>query len=150
MSCPAGFRRLSWTLLCRSAFPGRRVCVRKRGRRIMENRLAWAKVAIPAISLLLFVPAAHAVIKALTPLRAFLSDSQFIVIAKVEKLLPDRPGMILAVAEDLKGKAPFRKLAINLKGDTDAQKQKESEQLFKRLAPDLPLVLFVNHRGKRF
>jgi outer membrane protein assembly factor BamB len=108
------------------------------------------RLALSVVCLSLLAPAAHAVIKALTPLRAFLSDSQFIVIAKVEKLLPDRPGMVLTVAHDLKGKAPFRKLAVNLRGDTEAQKQKESEQLFKRLAPDLPVVLFVNHRGKRF
>jgi len=107
-------------------------------------------MSLVLLGVLLLAPAAHAVIKALMPLRSALGANQFIFIAKVEKLLPERPGMILAVAEDLKGKAPFRSLAVNLKGDRDSQKDKDTERLLRRLAPELPVVLFVFHRGKQF
>ncbi len=95
-------------------------------------------------------PVALGVITALTPLKAFLSDSQFIAVVKVEKLLPEKPAMILTVAEELKGKTPFSRLRVNLTGDKEAEKEKHLPQLLKRLAPELSLVLFINKRGNVF
>src|SRR5438445_12939128 len=86
-------------------FQGRQAALRWDRMAALEGegrRMKNVKLTVSVVILLLLGPAAHAVIKALTPLRAFLADSQFVVIAKVEKLLPDRPGIILAVAEDLK------------------------------------------------
>src|SRR5262249_10864280 len=71
-------------------------------------------------------------------------------VAKVDKLVPTAPGVMLTVAEDLKGKAPFRSLAVNLKGDRDSQKTKDTERLLKRLAPNLPLILFIHQNEKTF
>src|SRR5262249_27621974 len=50
--------------------------------------------------------------------------------------------------EDVKGKAAFRRLAVNLKGDADAAKNKQTPQLLKRLAPKLPLVVFAAEQNK--
>jgi hypothetical protein len=86
-------------------------------------------------------------ITALLPLKDILSTNEFILIAKVEKIFAGKPAVVLAVAEDLKGKAPFRKLPIALTGDSEAKKEKQVPLLLKRLAPDLPLILFVSPRG---
>ena len=56
--------------------------------------------------------------------------------------------MVLAVDEVLKGKPTFKKLAVNLAGDADSREKKETPLLLKRVAPKLPLVLFVNQNGK--
>src|SRR5713226_3401725 len=116
----------------------------------MDKCWSWGKTNLLGLTFLLFVPMVHAVITVLIPLRASLAVNQFIVVAKVDKLYPETPGVTLAVAEDLKGKAPFRKLAVNLKGDRDSQKTKDTQRLLKRLAPDLPLILFVHQGEKQF
>ena len=56
--------------------------------------------------------------------------------------------MVLAVDEVLKGKPTFKKLAVNLTGDADSQKKKETPVVLKRVAPKLPLLLFVNQNDK--
>jgi outer membrane protein assembly factor BamB len=91
---------------------------------------------------------AHGVITALTPLSKILKEQPFICVVKVESLDPKQPAAILAVTDDLKGKLPFRRLPVKLTGDTDARKLDEPAQLLRRLAPDLPVVLFANKRGK--
>jgi outer membrane protein assembly factor BamB len=99
---------------------------------------------------LLLVAPAQAVITALTPLGPVLKEMTFIFVAKVEAIDPDRPALVLAVDEDLKGKAPFRKLAVSLKGDSEAAKGKQVPQLLKRIAVKLPLVLFVIQRERNY
>src|SRR5262249_2267512 len=89
----------------------------------------------------------HAVITAPPALQAVLANYPLILVAKVEKIYPEKPAMVLAVAEDLKGKAAFRSLPINLKGSEEAQKEKHTEILLKRLAPDVPVILFISPRG---
>src|SRR5947207_91737 len=103
-----------------------------------------------AVALVVFVTAspAYGVITRLTPLKDVLAEGQFIFSAKVEKLDPDKPSVVLIVDDDLKGKAPFRRLPINLKGDSEADKGKHTPQLLKRLALELPVVVFANERGK--
>src|SRR5438552_4060371 len=104
----------------------------------MDKRWSWGKTILLGLTFVLVAPAVHAVIKVLIPLRASLAVNQFIVVAKVDKLYPKTPGVTLSVAEDLKGKAPFRNLAVNLKGDKDSHKSNDTERLLKRLAPELP------------
>src|SRR5262249_12393261 len=82
-------------------------------------------------------------------LRDVLEKSTFILVVKVETIDPDRPSVVLEVDEDLKGKAPFRRLPVNLKGDSEAAKKKDTPNLLKRLAPKLPLVLFFNQMGDK-
>jgi outer membrane protein assembly factor BamB len=93
---------------------------------------------------------AQGYITALYPLKNVLAGGQFIFMAKVEKIDPDKPALILEVIEKLKGQSPFDKLPMNLTGDSEGQKSKHTPQLLKRLATDLPVVVFVNQRGKRY
>src|SRR5690242_10738202 len=91
---------------------------------------------------------ADAVIMEKLELKKVLADSQYIVLAKVDQLYPEKPAMILTLSEDLKGKSPFARLPTNLKGDKEAEQHKHVPQLLRRLAPDLPLVLFIHHNDK--
>jgi outer membrane protein assembly factor BamB len=93
---------------------------------------------------------ARALITRLLPLSEMLEDSPFIFTATVESVDADRPALILAVDENLKGKAPFAKVPILLKGDAEAARSKQVPQLLRRVAPKLPLVLFVVQREKDF
>jgi outer membrane protein assembly factor BamB len=116
----------------------------------MQRYLAWAGGLVLGMGLILADRPAQAVIMRLTPLAEVLSKEDFIFTAKVDSLDPDKPALVLTVDEDLKGKAPFRKLAVSLKGDSDAEKEKQTPQLLKRLAPNLQLILFANERGKNY
>ncbi len=107
------------------------------------------RTTLAGVTMLILAPMAFSVIKALTPLRTFIKDAQYIAVAKVDSLYPDKPAMVLLVQDDVKGKLPFRKLPIHLKGDTEAEKLDHPALLLKRLAPDLPLVLFVNQVGSK-
>jgi outer membrane protein assembly factor BamB len=115
----------------------------------MKRRYAWAGGLILGIGLMLIGSPAHALITVAFPLRDGL-NSEHIFLAKVEKLNPDKLTMVLKVQEDLKGKAPFRRLPIDLKGDKEAEKGEHTPKLLKRVAPDLPLVVFANKRGKKY
>lgn len=68
------------------------------------------------LGLLFSVRPASAVIPAAFPLKGVLKGQQYILVAKVEKVHPDKPAMMLKVDEILKGKPPFEKLPINLTG----------------------------------
>src|SRR5207244_9263603 len=93
---------------------------------------------------------AQAFITALYPLKDVLAGGQFIFMAKVEKIDPDKPALVLQMTEKLKGKPGFDRLPINLTGDSEGQKAKHTPQLLKRLASGMPVVVFVNQRGKRY
>jgi outer membrane protein assembly factor BamB len=113
----------------------------------MRNPRTWTRLLAMAF-VLIAANVSHAVITALTPLKAFQSDAQFIVVAKVDKLYPEKPAMMLVVTDDLKGKTPFRQLPMSLTGDKEAAKDKHTEVMLKRLAPDQSVILFINQRGK--
>jgi outer membrane protein assembly factor BamB len=100
--------------------------------------------------LLCLDPAARAVITRLTPLREVLNSEQLIFTVKVAKLDPDKPAVIFQVEEDLKGKATFRKLPVNLTADSEGQREQHTPKLLKRLADELELVIFASKRGKRY
>ncbi len=92
---------------------------------------------------------AQAKIPAAFPLKGAL-DEHFIVVAKVEKLLPDKPAMMLKVDEVLKGKPAFTKMPVVLEGSDEAKKEKQVPQLLKRVAEGVPLVVFVSKKGKKY
>jgi outer membrane protein assembly factor BamB len=116
----------------------------------MRRYAAWVGGVVLGIGLMLATQHAQALIGKPPPLSDVLEGSQLILTAKVDTLDPDKPAMVLTADEDLKGKAPFRKLLVSLKGDSEAEKDKQTAKLLKRLAPGLPLVLFVNERGKNY
>lgn len=104
------------------------------------HRRKWTTIVFATlIAALLLSHEAVAFIQKLFPLQEFIDDSDFLFMAKVERVDPDKPSAVLILGEHLKGKAPFTRIPINLTGD----KQKHTPQLLKRIAPDLPLVVGV-------
>jgi outer membrane protein assembly factor BamB len=118
----------------------------------MQRSVARAGGLVLGVSLALAVGPAYALISRPLPLSHFLAQSDFILTAKVAKIdtTAETPRLLLAVDEDLKGKAPFRKLGAVLTGDSDAKKLDHTPQLLKRLAADLPLVVFVSKSARGF
>jgi outer membrane protein assembly factor BamB len=118
----------------------------------MQQRIARAGGLVLGIGLLLIGQPSQAVITRLTPLHEILEKESFIVLAKVETLAPDKPAVVLKVDEELKGKTPFARLPINLTGDSEGKKEKHPAQLLKRLAPELPVIVFtsLDRSGKRY
>src|ERR1700681_3683811 len=106
---------------------------------IRSLRHGWLFLTVATF--LALTASALAIIEAPLPLGAIVNDSEFIVIAKVEKVDAAQPQVVLSVQEDLKAKAPFRRLAVHFKGDDDAKKLDHVPQLLKRLGPDLPVML---------
>jgi PQQ-like domain len=98
--------------------------------------------------LLFFTTTSFALIQYNLPLEALATDSDFIFVAKVEKIDAQAPLVVLAVQEDIRGKVPSRRLAVNFKGDEEAKKLGHVPQLLKRLAPDLRVVVTVTKREK--
>ncbi len=107
-------------------------------------------ILLGGLQILLTAAPAWALITELTPLTGVLKENQFICMALVERIDPDKPGMVLTVDEVLKGKPPFKKLAVNLTGDAYSQKKKETPLLLKRVAPKLSVLLFVRQNDKDF
>src|SRR5205085_1416033 len=89
------------------------------------------------------VPRAEALIAAVMPLQGVIGDSTYIFTVKVDSVDPDKPSMTLVLDEQLKDKAPFKELRVNLEGDADAKKLKHRDILLKRVAKDVTLVVFV-------
>lgn len=112
-------------------------------------RLTLKRITFVLLTFMIMTPVVFAVIMTLLPLQSIIRSSQYIIVAKVDKLYADKPAMLLKVEEDLKGKLPFRKLPVHLKGDTEADKLNHVPQLRKRLANDLPLVLFIEEKDKK-
>jgi outer membrane protein assembly factor BamB len=92
---------------------------------------------------------AHAVIMRLTPLSELLAGTRWIFVAKIEKIYPDKPALVLSVDQPLKGKPPYGRFPINLAGDSAARKAGHTEKLRRRLAPGLPVVVFANPRDRQ-
>jgi len=114
-------------------------------------RRVWIYLAgwMLGLSFLLWSGLARAVVTRLTPLREALQGHELIFTVKVEKLDPDKPAVVLQVVEDLKGKAPFKRLPIKLTADSYGQREKHTAKLLKRLAVDLRLVVFASVGEKR-
>ncbi|HLW68102.1 MAG TPA: PQQ-binding-like beta-propeller repeat protein [Gemmataceae bacterium] len=113
----------------------------------MRQRIPAACLSI--LLLLLAHTPAWALVKNLLPLKDFIASEQ-ILVAQVEKVDPSKPALVLKPVEDLKGKQSFGAMPVNMTGDTTAQREKHPEQLFKRLAPDMKLILFVNKLGNDY
>ncbi|MFN4260060.1 MAG: PQQ-binding-like beta-propeller repeat protein [Gemmataceae bacterium] len=115
----------------------------------MNRRWHGTSWLLAGMLLMLTASSSDAVIMRLTPLADVLKEGQYICVAKVEKLYPEKPALVLVAHDDLKGKLPVRRLLVNLEGDSEARKDDHSQKLIKRLAPELPVILFANQRGQR-
>lgn len=108
------------------------------------------RILVPALLCLLAAfELAHAVIKVLTPLNTYVGLSKYIFVAKVEKYFPEKPALILNIQDDLKGKAPYRRLPVTIKVDSKAANENFIPPILKRLSVDQEIVFFVLERGKQ-
>lgn len=106
---------------------------------------------VPAVlGLLALNSPAFAVIKVLTPLKQVLDGEQLIFLAKVEKVDPEKPSVILTVGDSLKGKAPVTRMAVNLTGDSFAKKDSHTKVMLDRLAEGREVVFFASPQGKGY
>src|SRR5260370_40948376 len=96
-----------------------------------------AGALILGISIWLASSQVQAFITALYPLKDVLAGGQFIFMAKVEKIDPDKPALILGVGEKLKDTPAFDKMPMNLVGDSEGHKANHTQQLLKRWAADI-------------
>ena len=104
------------------------------------NRRRWLLGLIGAgMVFSAFVLPAYAFIERLLPLQALIDDSDYVFVGEIEKVDPTKPGMIVTWQKDLKDKTPFKRLPINLTGD----KEKHTPALLKRVAPQVPVVVFI-------
>src|SRR5262249_52692471 len=134
---------------CAARGHGLRWAVRPQGGppRMPPRRAAPA--ALAAAILLLTTAPALAFITRLVPLKEVVSAEQWIFVATVEKIDPDRPAVVFTVGEVLKGKPAFERLPVNFTGDSEAKKHDHTAQLLKRLKPSLPVLVFASPRGPR-
>ena len=93
---------------------------------------------------------APAVIKVLTPLSKVVTPVQFIFVAEVDKVDPDKPSVIFKFSENLKGKTKLERLPVNLTGDTFSKKDGHTKIMLDRLAPGRKLILFVAEEKGKF
>jgi outer membrane protein assembly factor BamB len=90
-----------------------------------------------------FVAPVGAVIKKLTPLKEVIGDSDMILVAEVDAVDSDKPSVVLKFQENLKGKADWASIVVNLKGDAFAKKDNHGKAMLDRLTPGRKLILFL-------
>ncbi len=108
------------------------------------------RIAVVGLVFVLVATPAWALITRLTPLKSVVEESQFVLTVKVESVDADKPALVLTVDEEYKGKAPFKKMTVALKGDAEATKGKQVPDLLKRVGAKLPLVLFISQRDTTY
>lgn len=95
---------------------------------------------IGAVLLVICIAPATALIQVLLPLETLIQkEADYIFTAEIEELDPQKPAAVIVPRQMLKGKPPFERIPMNLKGD----ELQHTPQLLKRLAPKLALVVFV-------
>ena len=100
---------------------------------------------------LLLVTPVLAVIIRLTTLSELVSESTFIIEAKIASVDVKRPVMMLEITRALKGKTDLKKLPVLIgEGDAGAKKRKEVPQLLERVAEKQTVVIFVSQRDKEY
>ena len=116
----------------------------------MIRRRSWLGGVLLALAFFGLAERASAAITSPRNLSDFIADANFIFTAKVDSVDAEKLGMVLTFDENLKGKVPFQRLPINLKGDSDSDKLKHRPLLLKRVAPKLPVVVFVTLLDKDY
>jgi outer membrane protein assembly factor BamB len=113
-------------------------------------RLTRPRAALALAALVLSAAPAPAVITKLTPLAEVLDGDDFIFVAAVGKVDPDKPSAVFTVAKKLKGDPPFDRLPVNMAGNDEAKKAGDTKTVLDRLGADRKVVFFVSKRGKRY
>ena len=111
-----------------------------------------SRLVFPATMLILLgvSSSAFAAIKKPLPLKDVLEQEQVIVVAEVEKTAPDKPSATFKIIENLKAKSPVETLAVNMTGDSEAQKLKQAPMMFDRQTPGRKLVLFISKNEESY
>jgi outer membrane protein assembly factor BamB len=114
-----------------------------------------ARRSFPAALLalaLLALTASHAsaVIMKLTPLAEVLETEDFIFVAAVDKIDPNKPSAIFKVEKNLKGESPFDRIPVNMTGNAEAKKNNDTKTVLDRLDASRKVVFFVSKRGKKY
>jgi outer membrane protein assembly factor BamB/protein-S-isoprenylcysteine O-methyltransferase Ste14 len=88
----------------------------------------------------------------ITPLKHLLEKEEIVFIAKVKEVLPEKPAMVLVFDENLRGKAPFERMPVNLTGDKEAKAEKHTEAMLDRIEKDLPILIIAgkDRTGKKY
>src|SRR5579862_9307751 len=104
-----------------------------------------ARIGVCAVlALLLGAAAAQAVITALLPLQKVVGDADVAVVtAHVTAFDADGRTLVLVVDQTLKGSSPGGRWTVRIEGAAAAETGKEVPQFLKRVANDVPVVLFV-------
>jgi len=58
--------------------------------------------------------------------------------------------MMVTAGAALKGKVPFTRMPVNLSGDAAGKRDKDPEEILKRMAAGLEIVFFVSKRGETY
>ncbi|HVL12954.1 MAG TPA: PQQ-binding-like beta-propeller repeat protein [Gemmata sp.] len=107
------------------------------------------RLSAPALATLLLLAApAPAVIMKLTPLAEILENDDYILVAAIDKLEPEKPLAVFKVEKVLKGKPAYDRIAVNMTGNDEAKKAGDAKTIFDRLDPSRKVVVFVGKRGK--
>jgi outer membrane protein assembly factor BamB len=118
----------------------------------MLRRIAWVGGLLLGIGFLVWVQRAHAFIKAEDyPLKKAIDVVPYIFVAKVDKFDPDKKTSVLVVGESFgkKDKPPFAKLPVSFSRPSDeGADEGHVAKMMKRLADDLPVVVFVSKESK--
>ncbi len=105
------------------------------------------RTAVIVIIALLASQQAFGVITAKLPLKAIERSANFVLVGKVEKYFAEKPAMLVNAIDDIRGKAPFRELSINLHvADAELRKKNLIDPLLKRFGPDLEIVFFITQK----
>lgn len=115
----------------------------------MRQRTAWAGMLLLGMGILLIGHPAFALITADYPLKNAIKGMQ-VFSAKVEKFDADKKVAVIAIGDTLKkDKAPFEKVRVTFaKPDPSPELKDHAEKVMKRLATDLPLVVFYDNPQK--
>lgn len=105
---------------------------------------------LAALTVLVFASPAAAVIKVLLPLGQVMNESSAIIVTRVERLDAEKLGLVLVAEKSLKGTAALDRIPISLKGDAESDKEKQTPELLKRLAPGLPVILFIHKQPQGY
>jgi outer membrane protein assembly factor BamB len=107
-----------------------------------------ALLALPV--LIIAAGFAPAVIMKLTHLSEVLEGDDFIFVATVDKLDPEKPLAVFKVEKKLKGDPSFERMPVNMTGNEESKKANDTRTIFDRLDPSRKVVFFISKRGKKY
>src|SRR5690349_18511578 len=96
--------------------------------RILSSRRLLALAA-----LLLAAGPSPAVIMKLTPLAEILENEDYIFVAAIDRVDPDKPAAVFKVEKKLKGEPPYERIPVNMTGSDEAKKAGDTKTALDRL-----------------